>query len=600
MAVGLAAMALASPGSLGAQVLRGGADSLALPVDSSDVLSRARREQARFERNRIRRVPPTWSRGSGGCQEVVGRFCFWFDDDGRVPPGEPAEVGTLRDDLLAYLDSVQALLPGEGWITGQRVWYLGEARRWHASLDAARRCEAAPWWCSALEGFALHGLGRYEDAEGAFRRALTGMEPDRAERWRDLRWLLAGDARGALDDARRDRGEGAVEGLWALADPLLLVGGNDRKTEHYARWTAATLQADARNPFGIRWGRDMDELTVRMGWEIAWERVRDSGPVPSAIGHHHPDGRDFFPTGEGIRRPAEASTRELEPERPSPRSAYAPGRAQQILPLAGQVAVFPRGGEMVVVATHFLPPDTASARGLARERTALRARMAPPGSDTHPPRGGLFLLPEFGGEAGGVEVVDQDEGVLLLEAPAGRYVLAVESWHPTEWRAGRLRTGVARDTVPPDVATLSDLLLLQGGGEEEEGVETAALRALVRPSAAVGDPLAVAWEVHGLGWTPTEVRYELSVERDEVGLFRRLGEVVGLVDPDRPLVLSWAEPGPSRPGPALRVVALDLGSADPGVYRVTLRAHLPGRGVLSSRTRLRLLPARIDDEARPS
>lgn len=595
LAVVVAAVA-SSPVPVVAQILRGALDTLALPVDSSDVLARARREQAGFERRRVRLLPATWGGGGVDCQEVVGRFCFWFDDGGRTPPVEPPAVGDLRDEFLAYLDSVQGLVPGEGWITGQRVWYRGEAGRWGEALEAARGCAAAPWWCAALRGLAFHRLGRYPEAGAAFEVALSSMEPERASRWRDTRWLVRGDARRALEDARRTEGDAAEERFWALADPLLLAPGNDRRTEHYARWTVATLQSDARNPFGIRWGRDMEELVVRMGWEISWERVRDSGPVPSVIGHHHPDGQDFFPEGEALRRPADAAREDLAPRSARPRSMYAPAPAQQILPLEAQMAVFPRGEDLVVVATHFLPPDTA----LDAERDALRARMAPPGHDVLPLQAGLFLLPEAGGRALRVTVSGQEEGVLVLRAPAGRYVAGVESWAPTVSRAGRLRTGLARDTVPPDVATLSDLLLLRGGEEEPEGVEAAARRALVRPAAPVGEPLAVAWEVHGLGWAPVEVRYELSVERTGVGVLLRLGRALGLVAPDRPLTLSWTEPGPSRPGPVLRVVGLDLGSAEPGKYQVTLRAILPGRGALVAKAPLTLESPRIDDEARPS
>jgi len=111
--------------------------------------------------------------------------------------------------------------------------------------------------------------------------------------------------------------------------------------------------------------------------------------------------------------------------------------------------------------------------------------------------------------------------------------------------------------------------------------------------------LAVAWEVGGLGWAPEEVTYELSVQRAGVGVFRRLGQALGLVDPQRPLALSWTEPGPSRPGTVLRSVALELGPVDPGAYVVTLRAQVPGRGLLTSRAQVTLTRGDVDDQGRP-
>ncbi|GMV04787.1 MAG: hypothetical protein AMXMBFR53_10670 [Gemmatimonadota bacterium] len=585
---------------LAAQVLRGSVDTVAVPVDSSDVLARARREQARFEARRVRLLPSTWWRSGGECEERVGRFCFWFGDEGRDPAPEPAAIGEARDAFLAYLDSVQALVPGEGWITGQRVWYRGEAGRWDDALESARSCAGERWWCAALRGLALHGLGHYENAEAAFDTALSAMGAERASRWRDPRLVLDGGARGALEDARRSD-PAALERVWTLADPLLLAPGNDRLTEHYARWTVSALKDGARNPFGISWGRDMEELTVRMGWEVAWERSRDTrvgAPLASGVtvvGHHAPDSRDFFPSGDALRALGEAAPEELQRDERRPRTLYSPPLAPAVLPLEGQVAVFPRGDRIVVVATHYLPADTVE----RASRDSLRARLSVPGADTLPRRAGLFLVPAGGGRGRDVQVGDEEEGALLLEAPAGRWVVAVESWAPAQRRAGRFRAGLTRDTVPPDVVTLSDLLLVREPGDSLATLETLAASALVRPESRVGDPLAVAWEVAGLGWAPEEVTYELSVQKADVGVFRRLGQALGLVDSQRPLALSWTEPGPSRPETVLRSVALELGPVDPGAYVVTLRAQVPGRGLLTSRARVTLAPADIDDQRRP-
>ena len=40
--------------------------------------------------------------------------------------------------------------------------YPPRAPHWGGAVEAARACGGAdPWWCAALEGFALHGDGRY-------------------------------------------------------------------------------------------------------------------------------------------------------------------------------------------------------------------------------------------------------------------------------------------------------------------------------------------------------------------------------------------------------------------------------------------------------
>ena len=131
-------MILWSPARAQGQILRGGAEPMPEAVDSSGVLARAHREQSRFERRRVRLLPVSWQGRGGDCDEVVGRFCAWFDGDEDRLPEEPGGVREARDALLAYLDSVQTLLPTDGWVTGQRVWYRGESRRWDLALDAAR------------------------------------------------------------------------------------------------------------------------------------------------------------------------------------------------------------------------------------------------------------------------------------------------------------------------------------------------------------------------------------------------------------------------------------------------------------------------------
>lgn len=583
----LVAGALAPHGAR-AQAIRGAADTAVVVVDSSDVLGRARREQERFENRRHTLLPfnPWAGQGGGPCDERVGRFCVWFGGGDWVPKPEAPGIGEARDRLLAYLDSVQALLPGDGWLAAQRVRYRGEAGRWDEALASASGCGAEGWWCAALRGLALHGLGRHEEAGDAFRQALTTMEPERARRWRDPRRLLQGEALRAVNRAREEEERAPAPGetmstlLWALADPLFLVPGNDRETAHYARWTMATLSERARNPHRISWGRDLEELTVRMGWELGWERTRDAMGRESVVGHHHPEGRDFLPRGVALTDPAGAPSRDFEAGTYRARSFHAPAEAPVVLPMEGQVAVFPRGSRMAVVATHFLPADTGRDASKDRERPW----MAPGAQEGMPHRAGLFLLPLDGGPLRSREMAGREEGALLLEAPAGAWVLGVESWAPPLRRAGRYRAGLRRDTVPEDVPTLSDLLLVVGGGPEPATLEDAAGAALARARVGEGGAVGVVWELAGVGWSAGVVRYELTAERVGVGALRRLAQALRLAERETPQSLAWEEPLPQRPGRTLRRVVLDLGDRAPGTYEIRLQARLEGRRLLTART----------------
>lgn len=550
-------------------------------ADSSDLLSAARRAQATFERRRIRFLPLARQAYGASCDENVGRFCSWYEEGDWHPEPEPPEVVELRDELLRALDSLAAEVPGDDWILGQRVWYRAEAGQWAEGLNAARECNgAAPWWCAALEGFSRHGLGQFEASLSAFERALALMGREEAERWRVPRWPVDGNTRGYLEDLSTDSLDLALARLWALADPLFLVAGNDRLTEHYARWTFAQIRRRARNPFQISWGRDLDQLTVRHGWEAGWEREwsRNVFSRDNVVGHKHPEGRDFMPSGAALQDPQTASIRDLRADRSRPRSLYAAPYAPILLPAEGQVAVFPRGSEVVVVATHFLPPDTTF--DYAHEHP--RPWLEPGNQAGRAEEAGLFLLPEAGLGLLSRRVRGSSEGALLIRAPAGGYVLSVETWSPPLRRAGRHRVGIRADTVPEDVATLSDILLVRGGGDDPGSLEGALDRVMVEPRVGPGQPLGIVFEVAGLGWRPEILAFELSVERTGRGMLRRAGEFLGLVGRDRPLSLGWEEPAPEEPAPLFRWLNLDLPVVDPGEYEIKLELSVAGRGGLSS------------------
>ncbi len=176
---------------------------------------------------------------------------------------------------------------------------------------------------------------------------------------------------------------------------LYLVDGNDRMTAHCARWTVATLKDGARNPYRLRWGPDLEELTVRHGWEIGWERSRGSalGAPDDITGHKDPEGRDYLPSGRALADPAVVARADLVADRRRPRSMYAP----VLPPMEGQLALFPRGDQMVVVATHVLPEDTT----LYAHHEHPRPWMEPGEQAAMEDRIGLFAVPIDGGRTVG-------------------------------------------------------------------------------------------------------------------------------------------------------------------------------------------------------
>jgi tetratricopeptide (TPR) repeat protein len=573
------AASIAASRPAAAQVARGALDTTLVVVDPRDAASAARSAQAAFERARERHLPVKLGSSSGECDEVVGRFCTWHDEGEWIPVEDPEELRVLRAEFLATLDSLQALAPSDAWILGQRAWYRGEGGDWEGALAVARGCLDEPtWWCSALEGLALHGLGRFVEAQAAFDTALAHMDPELALEWRLPERAVDGDGREVLATVRTAGGEPlevVLDRLWSLADPLYLVEGNDRETAHYARWTVATLKEDARNPYRMRWGRDLEELTVRHGWEVGWERVRGGqiGRPEDIVGHKAPEGRDYLPSGRTLADPTTATAEDLLADRGRPRSLYAPPYAPVLLPLEGQLARFPRGDRLVVVASQFLPDDTTFHATHDHPRPWLDA-----GNQAGmPDRIGLFAVPVDGGERVEATRAGSTEGALAIELPRGAWLISSESWSPEQRRAGRHRVVVEHRAAQPGAAILSDLLLLAPAAAPPESLEDALAHVLPRPEIASGDSLAIAWEVSGLGFRPETLDFEVSVERRGRNVFRRLGEILRLASPPIAVALAWEDTAPDRPETAFRHLDIALPELDEGTYEVTLTLRSRGR-----------------------
>lgn len=569
----------ASPQINMAQVVSGEIDTVTVVIDSSESQGIARAAQARFERRRIRYFPLILGSANGACDERVGRFCSWYDEGDWYPRPELVEAEELREELLFLLDSIQALLPGDGWLLGQRVWYLSEARRWEEALEAARSCGTAePWWCAALEGFSLHGLERYVEADRVFSIAIDQMDNEQSLRWRVPHWVMDGDGQNALKEAAISSSEALdnlLERLWLLADPLYLAEGNDRKTSHYARWTVAKIREEAKNPYRISWGNDLDELTIRHGWELGWDRTSDAGftTVEHVIGHKHPEGRDYMPPGKMLNTPSLAAPGDLRADVDRPRSLYAPAYAPVLLPMEGQVAFFPRGSRVVVVGTHFLPDDTT--RHVGHDHPI--PWLDPGTQDGMLDRAGIFLVPLDGARIKSAQVMGHTEGALSLEVPSGSYVLSIETWNPRKRRAGRLRMGFESQPVPEDVASLSDILMLRPSSKEPEVLAAALPQALKKAEILTGQTFAIAWEVSGLGFRSETLLFEVSVSPINRGVLRQIGEFLRITKPARPLRLSWEESGPLSPGPLFRYLNLDLPNLKAGEYEVRMVLKTVGR-----------------------
>jgi hypothetical protein len=567
---------------------------LGSPADSVAEHRRAVDAQAAFERNRAWHAPFSWWSGGGECDERVGRFCLRFGSDDPdedrprwTPPDEVEEVIQARREFLALLAGVGERYPGNAWVAGQRVAYLGEQDRWDEALRVARTCTATGWWCDGLEGYALHGAGRIAEAERSFERVSDRLDPDEREEWDNPEILGSMEL---MREARRmDTGERAAfrERLWALGNPLFMIQGNALRTEHQARWVLSQIRAEARNGHGLPWGSDLAELLLRFGPIVAYERVRESGlytsPAP-VIGRYPPESWHLVPSVEAVLDPPASDSAHWRTDRRQARSRHAPPPAPRIRAMEAQTARFRRGNDLLLVAAWALAPLPGD---------SAREGFEP----------GIFLLSDTGSVPVRHETLlhHEEGGISLARVPAGRYLLSLEALDSEHRRAWRHREGVSLDPDPVGVFLVSDLLLFEpreegsagtgtaagtavGTGAGTDGGEPPALDELMRlalPRTSIEPgPIGVAWEVYGLPAEALRLRYRIRAEREDRGLLRRAGEALRLLSPPAPIELRWEEGVPAAASPAreplLRSVGLDLSGLEPGTYRLTLAVSPPG------------------------
>lgn len=589
----VAAAALAAAGGAAAAPSAGGA-SVALRPDTVPDAGRIRDEaedrQRDFERQRRRRLPYAGGSAGARCDEIVGRYCLWHEDDEDFEPAEePRSVERERDRLLEHLAGAVDSAPGSEWLVGQRVRYLLEAGRDEDALRAAERCRAAAWWCRALAGRVLHEAGRWGEALGAFRAAGRAMDGGRRREWRDLSVLLEGEAADRWEESGPTERRRLARRTWRLSDPLHLVPGNDRRTEHLSRLVDARLRRDAATPFGRHWTDGLEELTLRYGLPVEYRREPPSpsrvDPEPIVVGRHPPDALSFVPTSEAILRPGRAGEDEWRLDARRPHTTYAPPYADTVRRLTHRLATFPRGDTTVVVAAYRAEP---AEKGGDRAAAGGRTGAAGPSREAL-----LRLVPVDALDApSAAEAAREDRregtlaGGLAVRVPSGPHLVSVEVLQRRSGVADRSRYGVRLPRRPEGVPGLSDLLLLEpdapAAGPLEEVLPSVRGPGPLRP----GDGVGVHWELYGPRLLLGDVEVSVALVEEGGGLVEEIAGAVGLGD-DEGVALEWrdaaARPGRVHPrGIRLRLPD-DLAE---GAYRIRVTVRLSGYDPMTAARRI--------------
>jgi hypothetical protein len=538
--------------------------------DSVRVLRTARSAQAGFERVRFQHLP--WTFGGGAperCDEIVGRFCFWFGDshDDWTPPPEDPAVTAARRSLVERLRDAARRQPDDEWVVGQLVRYQVEAGRPDEALADARACQASTGWCHALAGYALHAQGDFTAAEAQFDTALAGMPPRLRHEWTDLSILLSTADRGRYRRMGAAQKDSVERAFWALADPLLTTPGNEARTEHLSRWVMARLQERARSAEGLTWGDDLGEFLLRYGAPQGWERVRPRAGVvdrPEVVSHYASHAWAFLPALRDLSDPLALKPDSWDPENDRPRVTYPVAAARSFKKLDPQVAVFRRGGRALVVASYDLDRDSIPSGATVAAALELTA----PQSDA--------TVSRMAG-AGAV-------GSLSAEVDPRPVLLSLEAVSDSAHRAGRARFGLRLAPAPAGVS-LSDVMLLSRADSLPATLEDA--QGAARGSARVhaGERLGLFWEVYGLAARPDTLSVAVSITPvGRPGLARRAAERLGLAAPTAPVRVGWREQANGQ-NVLARSLAVALPDLRPGDYVLQVAVTPTGGApVTTSRT----------------
>jgi hypothetical protein len=322
-----------------------------IPADSIERLRReARRAESEFERLSRQLVPLRFGSAGRDCDEIVGRFCLTYDS-GRPPEPDP-EHGRVVDARRAAIEALRAAftwMPGDIETAAPLVRYLVEDDRAAEAVSAARMYELVSGdsiWGRLLTGFAEHAAAQDTSAERLYHEVLPLLPERQRERIEDIQWILEGDDRGEYDRLSDQAAADFRRRFWTLADPLFITPGNESWAEHVSRhvWSQVLARAPVVGDM-VRWGEDLEQLTVRYGVPVG--RTRTPGSITqdgTLVEHYDPDQLVFAPPdllSRGLP-PIPLPGRPWELDRVRGRSGFAPVTIRRVIAIDHQVSRFPK------------------------------------------------------------------------------------------------------------------------------------------------------------------------------------------------------------------------------------------------------------------
>jgi hypothetical protein len=543
------------------------------PVSLTGValLDDVRRAQFLFEQFRRENLPSYSGQARSGrqCDDQIGVFCYWYDENAPAPPPEPVSIRQQRSRLLALLDSAGTEFPADDWVAGQRVRYLIEDGQGKAAIHAALACRGEAWWCSALLGFAYHDARDYVRADSVYLAALDLMPARVRCDWTDVSVLL--DEYTVRSYRRTQCGtpeRAAYESrLWWLAKPMYSMPGMDTRTEFLARMTMTRMLEQAPSPHTMGFDVDERELLLRYGWPRAWSR---GGRIPGTmevniIGHEPTPSYQFLPPATLANSPAMSDSVDWEDGVPPVHARYAPAYAQRIRALTHQSALFRRGDSAAVVvawdATR-APIGTDQQRELAVVLARADSLKPVVTRDAHAPL----------------------RGHIIASGPWGQLLFSAEMHADGIDTIARARYGMRPPYAIGARVTLSDMLFFAHYDSLPATLDEAAVHAMPSIRLRSSDKLGVYFESYGTNPAGEKLKVTITVAREEQepGFIRRRLQALRLSPQSSPVSITIEDQSKRGERMTPRAAYLDISTLKKGAYIVQLEVEVAGQYVVRS------------------
>lgn len=544
------------------QLLAAGAGLAAAQApDSARLVRSAVRAEATFESS-IRRFAPigVTTPNRGDCDEIVGRYCVYYDPGRDSLPAEPAQVALARDSAIKALQRAAPIAPPR--LIHSLVRLLIEAGRSSEAVEVARAHARANSDAEAhmLVGFALHADRRTVEAIAELDRWLALLPRRQRDRITDLTFLLENAEKRRYRSLSPKARQAYEARAWRFADPLYLTPGNEVWADHLARHAVSRMFESRGYAPGASWGGDLEQLTIRFGMPVrttkSW-RAGSMGLSDEYSDHWDPTQRTYLPPSltQALAAPERLDT--VWPlDTLTSRSGHAPPTLRVMGAFEGQVVAF-------------------------QDEIRVAAAVAGVDSLVTSPSAALILLDSALAIVASGEIAPKllDDSVVLrgtVRLPDSAHFYSLELYDPNSRFGARKRFAMRRPAAGR--LSLSNIMLAEpfAPGQLPDNRDSPLLQPLTRPVLEAGRPLGLFAEVTSPGTGRKSVAVEIearNVDRGSPisGAIRWIGRRLGLSSRSAPTKIGWVVE--LRPdGPTALALTLDLGPAEPGRYRVTIRA----------------------------